>query len=124
MTSIDDATPAEWDALRQPHLINGRPASNWAAFQTTNPNFQAYFGTDNKWDCDKALKERLGIESKAEIDRSINVFDHFKAVLNLFGEWCAKHGIGNTPPVSIAQAVTYMGGSLDDEDDGLAISQA
>jgi hypothetical protein len=119
MISIDDATPAEWDAAAEAasynFKINNKHASQWAAFQTTNPNFQAYLGADNKWDCDKALKERLSIESKTDIDKSISANRHFKILLSDYGDWCAKHGIGNMPPVSIPQAVAYMGGSLDDE---------
>jgi len=126
--SIDDATPAEWNQAAEEanynFKINDKHASNWASFQTGNPNFQAYFSTDNKWDCDKALKERLSIDSKTQIDTSIDVNKRFKAILSDYGDWCAQHGIGNMPPVSIAQAVQYGGGSLDEEDDGLAISQA
>lgn len=65
--------------------INGRPASNWAAFQIANPHFQKFMGANSKEHCDQILKSTLNIGSKSEIDSNEKVFDSFKDLLFQFG---------------------------------------
>lgn len=115
------ANHIEPEGNKERFKINGRPASNWAAFQIKNPNFQKFMGVDSAENADKHLKHILNISSKSVIDLDGFTFEAFKLILSDYGKWCERNGIGNMPPVTREQAVQYLGGCLY-EDEGLSIA--